>query len=336
MDSLLKSLLASGLLVLLAGCASPRLQTPGDAPQTPRLAADRVEMADGVPLPLSTWLPAGKPRAVLLALHGFNDYRVSFDGLGRYLADRGTVVYAYDQRGFGASGQRGLWPGGDVLADDARTVAGLLRQRHPNVPFYVLGESMGGAVLLRALARHPASWLDGALLMAPAVWGRSHMPWYQKGALWLLAHSWPSLELSGRGLGYRPSDNPEALRRLRNDPLVIKATRVDTIWGLADLMDSTGLNAQDLDRAPRSLILYGERDEIIPREPTCAWLAGLPDGGSWRLAVYPEGWHLLTRDLHGGVVQADIAAWLVDPGGLLPSGLDGDEPRRRVCPEAGF
>ncbi|HRH81437.1 MAG TPA: lysophospholipase [Thiobacillaceae bacterium] len=327
----LPALPAAGLLILalLAGCASPRLQTPGQAPQSPHLAGDHAVMADGTRLPLTVWLPEGRPRAVVLALHGFNDYRAAFAETGRYLADLGYAVYAYDQRGFGETEQRGLWPGAEVLADDAWALAGLLRVLHADVPLHGFGESMGGTVLLRALARHGTDWLDGVVLVAPAVWGRDRMPWYQRGGLWLLAHTLPWLELTGRGLGLRPTDNKEALRRMREDPLVIKATRVDALWGMAGLMDGALSDAAAL--ALPSLILYGGQDEIIPRTPTCRWLAALPRNGAWRLAVYPDGWHMLTRDLQADRVHADLAAWLADPAAPLPSGTDAGTDLGRLC-----
>ena len=60
-------------------------------------------MADGYLLPLSVWRPPDDVavRAVVLALHGLNDYRQAFAAVGPYLAAHGIVTYAYDQRGFG-------------------------------------------------------------------------------------------------------------------------------------------------------------------------------------------------------------------------------------------
>lgn len=101
------------LLVLawLAGCATPLVQQRGERLTTPRLEADRVVATDGAALPLSVWRPQGTPRAVVLALHGFNDYRLAFAEVGPFLAARDIATYAYDQRGFGATEQRGIWPG---------------------------------------------------------------------------------------------------------------------------------------------------------------------------------------------------------------------------------
>ena len=44
------------------------------------------------------------------------------------------------------------------------------------------------------------------------------------------------------------------------------------------------------------------------------------DAGGMRVVLYPDGHHMLFRDLDGGRVVADIAAWARDPAGALPSG----------------
>lgn len=305
------------LLAWLAGCATPVVQSRGEQPTSPRLEAGRAIAADGAVLPLGVWRPRGAPRAVVLALHGFNDYHQAFAGVGPFLADRGIAVYAYDQRGFGATAQRGIWPGTDVLVDDARTVAALLRAAHPGRPLILLGESMGGAVAMSLLAGTPAA-ADGAALVAPAVWGRATMNRLQRVGLWLLAHSVPATRLSGRGLRITASDNEPMLRALGRDPLVLKDARVDALWGLTNLMDRA------LAAAPRltvpALILYGARDEIVPRRPTCRMLAALP--GASRVAIYADGYHMLTRDLGARVVLEDLAAWLADAAAPLPSGFE--------------
>lgn len=302
-------------LAWLAGCATPSVQLRGERLTAPRLESGSVIAADGAALLLSFWLPQGEPRAIVLALHGFNDYRKAFAEVGPFLAARGIATYAYDQRGFGATSQRGIWPGSDLLVDDARTVAALLRQRYPGRPLYLLGESMGGAVAMSVLAETPEA-ADGAVLVAAAVWGRSTMNPLQRGTLWLLAHSFPGLRLTGKGLNITASDNKAMLRALHEDPLVLKDARVDALWGMANLMDRALTDAPGL--TVPTLVLYGEHDEIIPRRPTCQMLATLT--ASARIAVYPDGYHMLTRDLEAEVVLEDLTAWLADPTAPLPSG----------------
>jgi len=277
-------------------------------------------MSDGYVLPISSWVPDGKITAVVLALHGFNDYRHAFAGTGPFLARHGILTYAFDQRGFGETEGFGLWAGTDRMVQDLHTLVRLLRSRHPGLPLFLMGESMGGAVIMAALGRPDPLQTDGAILIAPAVWSRDTMPWYQRVALWIGAHAFPSLRVSGKGLGITPSDNIEMLRTLSVDPLVIKKTRIDTIDGLTNLMDEAAATLGKI-RGP-GLILYGNHDEIIPKKPVCRMLHTLPPvpQRQWRLAVYPDGYHMLTRDLEAAVVRGDIAQWINHPNAPLPSG----------------
>jgi len=78
---------------------------------------------------------------------------------------------------------------------------------------------------------------DGVILSAPAVWAWDTIPWYQRLGLWLASHTVPWLHLSGAGLHLVPSDNMKMLHALVRDPLVLKETRIGTIYGLAELMN---------------------------------------------------------------------------------------------------
>ena len=316
-------------LVLLASCGRPAVDDNGESSQAARLETDAMVTSTGDRLPMTVWAPAeDSPRAIVLALHGFNDYRLAFERVGSELAEAGAQVYAYDQRGFGGTESRGAWPGEDALVEDARAALALLREAHPDTPLYLLGKSMGGAVAIGALTRQPTPEIDGAVLVAPAVWARRTMPWYQRAALWFGARFAPGREVRGSGLGIRPSDNRQMLREWSRDPMVIKGTRIDAVEGLANLMDMA------LDGIPRltteSLILYGEHDEVVPRRPTCRMLATLPaQPANWRFALYEDGYHMLTRDLHGHLVRQDIAAWVLNRNEALPSGMEATNGERR-------
>lgn len=312
------------LLLVLAGCA-PTVVAPGPPVTEPRLEDDwEAVMADGARLPLEVWRPQGAPLAGVVALHGFGDYGNAFRELGPAMAEAGIAVYAIDQRGFGEAPRPGRWHGARTMADDAATMARLVRRELPGRPVYLLGESMGGAVAMLAQAdANPAA--DGAILSAPAVWGRDWMPAIQVGALELAGHTVPWLPLNPRGLNVRPTDNIELLRQLARDPLFIREPRVDAVYGLVDLMDAAQRAAPDI-RSP-VLVLYGARDELVPKAPTCAMLDRLAPGRRGdrrpvRIAVYPDGHHMLFRDLNGRDVIADMAAWARDPSAALPSGAE--------------
>lgn len=323
-------LLAAGL-GLLSACAWSRAQAPTAISEVPRLGSEAAVMDDGYRLPLRRWGDPSRARGLVLALHGFNDYSNAFAGLGDYLGAQDRLVYAVDQRGFGTTAQRGRWPGEGRLVADLLALVGLLREHHPGLPITLVGESMGGAVLLAAAPR--LRGIQGLVLIAPAVWSRDTMPAYQRLLLAAAVRALPALELTGRGLGIRPTDNDPFWRAYSADPLVIKATRVDALWGVTNLMDQAA-RARPPPDIPL-LLLYGKHDQIIPKGAFCAWLGRIDASRSGlRLVLYDKGWHMLTRDRQGAWVLADIAAWIQDPTAPLPSGqetaTDG-ERIQRLC-----
>lgn len=312
----LLAILLLALAALAAGCAQ-RLQDVGSPSSPPQLTGEAIVTADGTRLPLQAWT-ASRPRAVVLALHGMNDYANAFAMPGPWFADRGISLFAYDQRGFGRTDQRGLWPGSRALVDDLATAVALLRSAHPDVPLYVMGVSMGGAVAMKAAAKGLA--VDGLILVAPAIWGWQAMNPVYKVSLWLAAHTVPWHTATGSGLDIRPSDNIEMLRALGRDPHVIKETRIDAIYGLVSLMDEAYAAAGDIDVPV--LYLYGARDEIIPAGPTQDTMQRL--ASSKRIVIYRDGWHMLLRDNQRARVWQDIAAWILDPAAPLPWGEEVD------------
>lgn len=295
--------LAALLLIALSicGCAS----------------AARVDIEDPASLPSATWRPPATPRAVILALHGFNDHHTAFAEFGAWAAGQGVLVEAYDQRGFGANPDRGYWPGTAALTDDVRAAVRRLRAEHPDLPLYVLGESMGAAVATLAFAGPDAPAVDGIVLSAPAVWGGSALNPFYRVTLWTMRKLVPWMTFTGRGLGKRASDNLPMLRALGADPLFIKETRVDAIGGVVDLMGDARERGAEL-ASPRKLVLIGEHDEIVPTEAQRGFVASLPPA-QCTLIDYPEGWHLLLRDLQRERVWHDILAWIdrrTPPSGL--------------------
>ena len=314
-------------LVVISACA-PRMAPAGPGATTPQLTDTAFITSDGTELKVRRWLPEGDPKAVVLAVHGFNDYSKAFDkvpgapGVGPFLAARGVAVYAYDQRGFGTSPYHGLWPGDDVMVRDFKEFAIALKARHPTPALYGLGESMGGAVVMTSLAEGTAPPLDGVILAAPAVWGKSTMPVIYRAALWLGTRIVPGWRPTGEGLGRLASDNLDALRDNGRDPLFIKRTRIDSVYGLSELMDEA-LDAADEMKMTPVLYLYGHNDQIIPKKPTKEALKALSEAKTpVHTAFYPAGWHMILRDKEASTVLTDVAAFIDNPAAPLPSGAD--------------
>lgn len=298
-----------GLLVLavLASCSTAEFQPIVDSNRIPQLQYDHAVMSDGYKLPIDD-RRTRSPKAQIIALHGFNDYHHAFNDLCQYMISHRTNCLSYDQRGFGVSEFKGLWPQEDAHQTDLLIMVDLVKKRSPNIPVYIVGESMGGAVIM-ASAKEKGPIADGIVLLAPAVWGRSTQPWYQNAALWLSYRLTPGWKPTGEGLNIVPTDNIEALRAMWYDPLVIKGARIDTLYGLTNLMDEA-VDALDHILDENGLLMYGYKDQVIPKKPTCLAMAKLLKSSTWQVRLYEEGYHMLTRDLQRERVFYDIARWI--------------------------
>jgi len=290
----------------LAGCA-PTLAPHGPDRAVPAIQQDAFIARDGLRLPVRHW-DAEHPRAVLVSLHGMSDYSEAFDLPGPWWASHGVTTYAYDQRGFGRSPDRGVWAGSDTMRQDLTDFVEAIHRNYPRLPVYALGESMGGAVVLTALASDRPPRVAGAILVAPAVWAREDMPLSYRAALWIAARFVPAMNVSGEGLHIVACDNIAVLKKLARDPLYQHSVRADQVYGLVNLMDEARTAPQRLQRSPPILFLYGGNDQVIPKQPTLAVVHEL--GGRAEVHRYPKGYHMLLRDLDGETVWSDIAHWI--------------------------
>ncbi|MFS3133987.1 alpha/beta fold hydrolase [Gluconacetobacter sacchari] len=308
--------------LLLAGCA---MRDP-PAPRPPAIwAADGrlvppdtvLRLPDGTRVPTRIWPARGRVRAVMLALHGFDDSRDAWEFAAPALVAQGITLYAPDLRGFGGMADRGLWAGTDQMVADARNEALQIARRHPGVPLYLMGESMGGAILTCLMARPDAPPVAGTILLAPAVWKLGAVP---ETVLRLLAATAPDWRLTGHELPVHvvAGDDMAAMRRLYFDPLTLRASRMRAVAGLAALM------RQAAEAAPRlhgpTMVIYGGHDQLVPPPAMAALWRNLPPGT--RRDYIPQGYHLLLRGRSRQAATADIAQWITDPDRPLPSGGD--------------
>lgn len=301
------------IVTLLPNCAptiAPRDKVALDA----SIDGDHFIADDGMTMRFRTWLPEGPPHAILVAVHGMNEYSRAFEWPAEEWRNQQIGVYALDQRGFGDSEFRGLWPGADNLASDLDAFTRLVKSRHSDLPLYLLGESMGGGVVLLAAGRADSLPIDGIILVAPAVAPWEEFPLYWRAPLWLAAHTVPWFPMTGRGLKIQPTDNIEVWHEMSSDKLIIRETRVDAIYGVTQLMDKAAKTIPN-NQVP-TLLLYGCRDDFV-RSWMVSWVIENANKRRIDVVTYDEGFHWLLRDFGAKAVLDDIFDWI---GGVPNSG----------------
>ena len=127
-----------------------------------------LSQEDGHLTKLYAFLCDDAPRASLLVLHGMAEHHKRYLGFAQTLADNGVDVYLYDHRGHGTHckleelGHLASSKGYRKLIDDARAVAGFIRQTKRSEPYFIFGHSMGSLVTRCVLQKDDA--FSGAMI----------------------------------------------------------------------------------------------------------------------------------------------------------------------------
>ena len=115
-------------------------------------------------------VPEGQVRAVLQLSHGMVEYIDRYRPLAEYLADRGILVTGHDHLGHGASirtkedyGYFAEPDGNRAVLADLHAVTVLTKELYPNLPYFLLGHSMGSLIARCYLRQYP-DILDGLIL----------------------------------------------------------------------------------------------------------------------------------------------------------------------------
>lgn len=110
-------------------------------------------------------------KATLLIVHGMSEHSGRYSDFAQFLADNGIAVATYDQLGHGQTiksakelGFFGREHPLQSLLKDVIIMADTLKARHPEVPHFMMGHSMG-SFIVRTVLKHHSQDFAGAILM---------------------------------------------------------------------------------------------------------------------------------------------------------------------------
>jgi acylglycerol lipase len=263
--------------------------------------------------PLSWWgtLPSGTPRAAVVIVHGALEHSGRYRWVADELNEADFAAYALDLRGHGRSGGRPGYLGrmGHLVYDVERLVE-LARVRHPNVPLFMLGHSLGGLVALEYLTRDTLP-VDGLVLSGTGIDVSAVPP-----AQMLIAKAFSSITpkvsifaFDGEGV----SRDPEVLAAYRADPLnfhgKVPMRTVGELFAspnrVIPLLPSITLPV---------LILHGGEDPVARPAGSTMIYESLSSTDK-ELKIYPELYHEILNEPERQDVMDDICAWLIQHTG---------------------
>jgi acylglycerol lipase len=178
----------------------------------------RLPGAGGVELFWQGWLPAGDPRGVLLLCHGLGEHSGRYANVVDALVPDGWAVYGVDHRGHGrSSGRRAHLRRYADWLDDFDGFRRAVVARHPDLPVFLLGHSMGGQIALAYALDHQPD-LSGLVLSAPAL-ANNTVPKAAVGVLRAVGKVAPTLRPAGIDSS-KISKDPSVYAAYQADPLV--------------------------------------------------------------------------------------------------------------------
>ncbi len=317
-------ILLAGLTAITAACAHTahhpiyRLGPPLYKEGPPVWSA-----SDGRRIMYRSWGPShGEPRAVVVAVPGWNATAGDIEPLARYLAARGICVYSSGVRGqHGDLTAKSRHIKGDIAdgrlwTRDFCEFTGWVRKRHPRTPLFLYGQSMGAlTVLTAAPAIGQGGEVRGIILHSPAV-AMIYTPPPVRSFIGMMR------ALNGDRLlfnvGLIPGDKPA----LTSD------TRFDRVWGLSSDRVRPGFTWRFLDEAMKLgerarlaasrleapvLVLTGDKDPIgtagVGQRAFSALMKSIPSRDKERIR-FSDGYHDLIHDKNKPQALECIGAWM--------------------------
>ena len=120
--------------------------------------------------PIIAWVEDNQPlKGLLVCVHGLGLHKGTYRQFAERMTRLGWGVYAMDVRGFGSFQEISDKPHLDFAGclKDVQDVLAFVHKTHPGMPVFLLGESMGGGVVIQVAAKHP-ELVDGLISSVPA------------------------------------------------------------------------------------------------------------------------------------------------------------------------
>ena len=253
------------------------------------------------------WIPARKPAAAIVLVHGIGEHTGRYDHVGAGLAAKGYVVLSFDLPGHGRSdGRRGHIRSYEVVMEEIEARIADARCRYPGVPVFVYGHSLGGnlALTFALAARKPD--LAGIVASSPGLTPATPVAPVKLALGKLLYHLAPAFTMSN-GLPPGGLSHDDAVHaRMKADPLC--HDRVSTRLGL-DLLEAGRRILEHKGAFPVPLLLMqGTDDRLVDPGAVSSFAAGLT--GDVTLKLWDGLYHELHNEPDWPRILAYVLRWL--------------------------
>lgn len=259
---------------------------------------------DGLKLYARGWEPKGQPKAVICLVHGLGEHVGRYDHVGAALTQAGYTLLGSDLRGHGKSGgPRGHSPSLEAFMNDLDLLLEQARDRHPGLPCFLYGHSLGGLLALAYVkARKPA--LAGVVVTGAGLRSPLQEQKIKVMLARILGSVMPTLTLpSGLDPGTISRD-PQVVEAYVHDPLV--HDRTSTGFGKAALQAVDVAFAGAADFPLPLLIMHGAADRLTYPRGSEEFARLVRRGAKLKL------WDGLSHEIHNEPEQGEVLKFMID------------------------
>jgi len=313
-------------LLVLAACQGPSqsVRPPGTGKTAFSAAAGRdvsheestFEGTGGLQLFSQSWRPVSEePRAVLIVVHGLRDHSTRYGELAEHLVGQGFAVHAFDLRGHGHSeGVRVHIDSFEEYLTDLGLFLERVRQREPGRPVFLLGHSMGGAIVtLFTVEKKPD--IQGMVLSAPALKPGADVSKALIATTKVIGGVLPNLKV----LELDPkqfSRDPAVVKENETDPLIFQqGGPARTASRLLGALNTISERMEEV--STPVLVMHGTADTVTDPEGSKALVKSARSTDK-TLKLYHGLYHDLLHEPEKAEVIGDVAQWLKERVATAP------------------
>ncbi len=244
------------------------------------------------------WEPDPPIKGVICLVHGYAEHVGRYEHVADYFARRGFFVLAYDLRGHGRSGgTRAHVDSFEQYYDDIDLVLSQARQRHPRLPLFLYGHSLGGSQVLNfAIVRKPQ--IQGVIAASPLI-RLTQVPKAKAALAKLLSRITPTLTIPYSVDLDGLSRNPSVKEKYINDPLVLRVVTVR--FAVALMIAGNWLLDHADELTLPTLVTQGSSDRVVDASATREFSAKAPKS----LLTYKE-WDGGYHELHNDIIKEEV------------------------------
>ena len=223
-----------------------------------------------------------------------------------------------DLDGFGRNNNFSFWYPLRVHKQVIKEELLKLKELYPKKKIILLGESMGGAIITSLMTHEKDLPIDGAVLVAPAIWNFTEKNFFKSVFMSLISKAFPNLKVSSKGwVKVQASDNQEMLEELSEDKYFIHHPNLKSLYGIIELMDESYKDSKIFFSQPsyNTLVVIPIKDEIVPRKPLIELLEATKIKSydfSSHFLIFESSYHMILRDMKGDNVTEEIKKWVLE------------------------